>query len=197
MSNEPVRRRDWLVTAAFGMAGVGGVVALWPFVAAMGPDAETMAKRVTVNVDALKAPQVVTIGVGSIPVFLIKRTEEQLAALRGPQPYGTYRDRESVAPMQPAWAANWHRSLKPEIMICVPLCTYDPWMVLSRRDTLSEGTIMCPRCGSRYDLAGRVFKGLARQNLLVPPHRYVNASTIEFNETAVTQSTQALRGSPG
>jgi ubiquinol-cytochrome c reductase iron-sulfur subunit len=172
-------------------------MALWPFVAALGPDAEVMAKRVTVNVDALKAPQMVTIGVGSIPVFLIKRTEEQLAALRGPPPYGTYRDRESVAPMQPAWAANWHRSLKPEIMICVPLCTYDPWILVSRPGTLSEDSIICGRCGSQYDLAGRVFKGLARQNLLVPPHRYVNASTIEFNEIEVTQSMRASRGSPG
>jgi ubiquinol-cytochrome c reductase iron-sulfur subunit len=200
--SEPVRRRDWLATAAFGVAGVGGLLAMWPFVAALGPDADTMARRVTFNVSDLGRSPSATFGVGSVPVLIFIRTVAELTPLQRPpveretRTGGGYRDRDSVVPMQPAWAANWHRSLTPEIMICVPACTHDSCIV-RRPDTWDTDRIICPCCGSRYDLAGRVYAGPAKYNLIVPPHRYVDASTIEFNEAQVTQAMRALHAGPG
>ncbi len=180
MSSEPVRRRDWLVTAAFGMAGVGGVVALWPFVAALGPDQETLARRATFDTKLLNGTKRVVLAVHERPIAIFRRSDEELAWLRDSDRYATlaFRDRASVESRQPAWAKNWHRSLRPEIMICEVRCTRGDCVVseMFREDLL----MICPCCGSRYDLAGRAVMGPAPSNLRVPPYRFVDETTIEF-----------------
>ena len=199
MSNEPVRRRDWLVTAAFATAGVGGVMALWPFVAALGPDAETLARRVTFDTKVLNGTTPVSVNVHNRPVAVFRRTAEELAWLRDPSVRNgvgapvdfdgrTFRDRDSASPQQPIWATNWHRSLRTEIMVHEGMCTRGD-CVLSTQRVLAHA-IMCPCCGSRYDLAGRAYFGPASSNLRVPPYRFVDETTIEFL-TAEVLATQA------
>jgi ubiquinol-cytochrome c reductase iron-sulfur subunit len=195
MSDEPVRRRDWLVTAAFAMAGVGGAMAMWPFVAALGPDAETLARRSIFALSDLKGLEPKTISIDNLPITIFRRTEADLAWLQNP-PFGprrvgqatgyAFHDAESSASRQPAWARNWHRSLRPEIMVCVATCARGDCIV--QRSIVTGrivDTFQCPCCGARYDLSGRVFSGPARENLRVPPYRFIGPGTIEFLDAEV------------
>ncbi len=186
MSNESVRRRHFLATAAFATAGVGGLFALWPFVAAMQPDQETIARRVTFSTRDLIGTTRAMIGVRHRPVAIFRRTEEELGRLRDASAFNgrTFRDRDSNQSSQPVWAKNWHRSLRPEIMVCDGLCSRGD-CVLSQPGGFDSDAIVCPCCGSRYDLAGRVFAGPAPHNLSVPPYRFVDETTIEFVESEV------------
>jgi ubiquinol-cytochrome c reductase iron-sulfur subunit len=188
---ERPRRRDWLVTTAYTAAGVGATLALWPFVAAMLPDDDDKARRIFFDIKPLVGTRRVTIGVLNRPVMIYRRTPEQLAALRNPKmenktrdPYSpmgyAFRDRDSEERHQPDWAKNWHRSLRPEIMVCVAACTSDG-VIVSNFDGMADDWI-CPACGSRYDLAGRAYSGPAPSNLRVPMHRYVSEHEIEFRE---------------
>lgn len=193
MSNKPVRRRDWLVTAAFGMAGVGGAMALWPFVAALGPDQETLARRRIFELSDLQGREPTTINIDTLAITIFRRTEADLAWLKNP-PFGqrgvgqasgyAFHDADSNASPQPAWAKNWHRSLRPEIMVCAATCTRGDCKVRRTTDATIRvvDTLQCPCCGARYDLAGRVFSGPARENLRVPPYRFIGPGTIEFVE---------------
>lgn len=196
MSGEPVRRRDWLVTAAFGMAGAGGVMALWPFVAALGPDQETLARRQVFELSDLKGGEPATISIDSLPITIFRRTETDLRWLKKP-PFGqrdggqatgyAFHDADSAVSRQPAWAKNWHRSLRPEIMVCVATCTRGDCIVRRTTDAMTRvvDTLQCPCCGSRYDLSGRIFSGPARENLRVPPYRFIGPGTIEFVDAEV------------
>ena len=92
--------------------------------------------------------------------------------------YRYLRDRNSEISSQPESAKNSHRSLRPEIMVCVGWCTHDTVLL-----ALFQEEILCPACGSHFDLAGRVYSGWpALKNLRVPPHRYIDDNTIEFIE---------------
>jgi ubiquinol-cytochrome c reductase iron-sulfur subunit len=187
VSNEPVRRRDWLVTAAFTTAGVGGVVALWPFVAALNPDQETLARRVTFDTRLLTDPGRAVLEVQNRPIAILRRTEAELASLR--DEVRAPRDRDSNQSLQPKWAKNWHRSLRPEIMVFDAVCTRGDCMTSDMGR--SDFTMLCPCCGSRYDLAGRVLSGPAPSNLTVPPYRFIDEATIEF----VVRDVLAMRAS--
>lgn len=196
MSDQPpIRRRDFLITSALTAAGVGGAVALWPFIDSLNPAADTMARRVVIDIKPLTGTRKVTINVHQMPVVIFRRTEEELAALRNPTmpnktrdpllPIGyAFRDRDSEMPNQPDYAKNWHRSLRPEVMVCIGYCTHDPCIV-SRLPELGENLLLCPCCGSHFDAAGRAYSGPARENLRVPPHRYIDDNTIEFIEADV------------
>lgn len=188
---ERPRRRDWLVTTAFTAAGVGATLALWPFVAAMLPDDDDRARRVFFDIRKLVGTTRSLVGVSEQPVMIYRRTPEQLAALRdtktpnwtsdpkAPTYYG-FRDRDSEEPQQPDWAKNWHRSLRPEFMVCIARCTRDGTFITNVGGTLDGW--MCPACGSKYDLAGRAYAGPAPSNLRVPLHRFVSEHEIEFRE---------------
>jgi ubiquinol-cytochrome c reductase iron-sulfur subunit len=181
------------------------VLALWPFVAALGPTADTVARRVTFNTRDLIENAPAMIAVENRPIAIFRRTETELAWLRDPQMQNktrdpssfrghAFRDRDSDEPRQPAWAKNWHRSLRPEIMVCEAMCTRQDCVVTRTRsfksNTAFEDSIFCPCCGSHYDLAGRAFSGPAPHNLRVPPYRFLDATTIEFTVSDVL-ATQA------
>jgi ubiquinol-cytochrome c reductase iron-sulfur subunit len=179
---EPPRRRDLLTTVAFATAGVGATLALWPFIAAMNPDAETIAKRKTFDVLGLNGTERATIGVAGRPVLIFRRSPDELNALRDSQS-DQFKDRDSDRSIQPPWAKNWHRSLKPEIMVCVGNCTHEGCLVMKRPKY--DPLLVCPCCGARYDLAGRALAGPVLENLRVPPYRFIDATTIEFIEAEV------------
>lgn len=112
--SEP-RRRDLLTTVAFGTAGVGGLFALYPFIAALQPAQDTLAKRVTLDLRELDTIRRATIDVRGEPVLILRRTPDELAALRNPKlpnrtrdqdtPVGyAFRDRDSESSVQPALA---------------------------------------------------------------------------------------------
>lgn len=195
MSDAP-RRRDFLTTAAFATAGVGGLFALWPFIAALGPDQETLARRVTFDTSTLTGNSRVLVEVEKRPIAVFRRAESELVRLRSSDSFDghAFRDRDSSAPRQPVWAQNWHRSLRPEIMVCDGMCTHGD-CVLAQPRSFEPNSISCPCCGSRFDLAGRAYYGPAPSNLLVPPYRFIDATTIEF-AVADVMTTRASRAGP-
>lgn len=175
----PPRRRDLLTTAALTALGVSGGMALWPFIAAMQPADDVRAQRTTFDTKTLTGIAPTIVNVGQMPVMIFRRTPEDLVGLRTANP--KLRDADSAASRQPDWAKNWHRSLRPDIMVCIAMCTHGD--CLTQRLTPEE--LRCPCCGSTYDLAGRIASGPAQTNLRVPAHRFISETEIEFANATI------------
>jgi ubiquinol-cytochrome c reductase iron-sulfur subunit len=190
MANEVVdhgRRRFLTVTTAV-VGGVGVVAAVVPFIKSWEPSARAKAAGapVTIDISKIDAGQKVTYPWRSLPVFVVNRTKDQLAALPGLD--GRLTDPKSeVTDQQPKYAQNGNRSIKPEWLVIVGLCThlgcvpdYEPVMKPEPFDPNWKGGFYCPCHKSRYDLAGRVFQGVpAPKNLAVPPYHFIDDNTIQ------------------
>ncbi|WJW74839.1 ubiquinol-cytochrome c reductase iron-sulfur subunit [Thiohalobacter sp. IOR34] len=183
-------RRRLLTAATVVVGGVGAGFALVPFVESMLPSAKAKAAGAPVEADIskLEAGQMIRVEWRGKPVWIVKRTEEMLATL--PELEGTLSDPDSDMPQQPDYAKNPHRSIKPEILVLIGICThlgcsptFRPEVAPADLGPEWKGGFFCPCHGSRYDLAGRVYKGQpAPLNLVVPPHRYVGESVILVGE---------------
>ena len=195
MSETPVdsSKRTWLI--ASGCAGaVGGVAAAVPFVSTFQPSEKAKAAGAAVEVDisSLKPGEKVTVEWRGKPVWIIKRTPEQLAELPKLDPQ--LADPQSLrnpAEFTPEYARNGHRSIKPEVLVCVGICTHlgcspvDKFTPGAQPSLPSDwqGGFLCPCHGSTFDLAGRVFKNKpAPDNLEVPPHMYLSETKLLIGE---------------
>lgn len=173
-----VGRRRLLIgaTAAVGAVGVGGVAV--PFVKSWNPSAKAKAAGapVTADISQLEPGQRVTVEWRGKPVWVVYRTPEMLASIK--QLDGQVADPASEDEQQPDYAKNEFRSIKPEYLVLVGICThlgcsplFEPEKGAVSPDWL--GGFFCPCHGSRYDLAGRVYKSQpAPKNLPVPPYSY-------------------------
>ena len=183
-------RRNLLVaTAAVG--GVAGVVAAIPFGMSMLPSERAKAAGAPVEVDIsdLAPGQMKTVEWRGKPVWIINRTKEQLASLRNTD--DKVSDPKSEKLMQPDYCQNETRSIKPEIMVAVGICTHLGCSPTEKFKTGAEsgiaadwpGGFFCPCHGSTFDLAGRVYKSKpAPDNLEVPPHMYLGDAKIVIGE---------------
>ena len=183
------RRRLIIATAAVG--GAGAVVALVPFVSSLLPSERAKAAGAPVEVDIgkLESGQMMTVEWRGKPVWIINRTKEMLATL--PKLNDQVADPNSDKDMQPAYAKNENRSIKPEYMVVVGICTHLGCSPSSKFKTGAEegmpgdwlGGFLCPCHGSTFDFAGRVFKAKpAPTNLEVPPHVYLSDTRILIGE---------------
>jgi ubiquinol-cytochrome c reductase iron-sulfur subunit len=186
-------KRTWLI--ASGCTGaVGGLAVAVPFVSSFQPSERAKAAGASVEVDisALKPGEKLVVEWRGNPVWIIRRTPEQLAALPKTDPL--LADPQSLRKpdeMTPAYARNGHRSIKPEIMVAVGICThlgcspsdrFTPGAQPSLPDDWAGG-FLCPCHGSTFDLAGRVFKNKpAPDNLAVPPHMYLSETRLLIGE---------------
>ncbi len=179
-----VGRRRLLIgaTAAVGAVGVGFVAV--PFVKSWTPSAKAKAAGapVTADISQLEAGQKVVIEWRGKPVWVVRRTPEMLASLKKVESQLLDPSSEDVA-QQPEYAKNEFRSIKPEYLVLTGICTHLGCSPLFEPDKGKleaswEGGFYCPCHGSKFDLAGRVYKGVpAPKNLEVPPHTY-DADTI-------------------
>lgn len=187
-SMDPERRTWLLATSAVGVAATAAVAV--PFVSSFAPSERAKAQGASVSMDpAVVAPgEVKTVEWRGQPVWVMRRTPEMLATLEGMQGLA---DPASEKPQQPAYATNAHRSIKPELLVAVGICTHlgcSPNVVPqgSRNPSVPadwQGGFFCPCHGSTFDLAGRVFKNKpAPTNLLVPPHQYLADGTLLIGE---------------
>lgn len=175
-------RRRFLVGATAAVGGVGVVGAAVPFVASWNPSAkaEAAGAPVTVNISKIEPGQQVTVAWRGKPVWLVRRTEEMISDIK--KLNDTVKDPQSEAPQQPPYVEGILRSLKPELAVLVGICThlgcvptYRPEIAPADLGADWLGGFFCPCHGSRYDLAGRVYKAQpAPLNLEVPPYRYDN-----------------------
>lgn len=182
MSNDGVNagRRRFLVAATSVVGAAGAVGAAVPFVGSWFPSAKAKAAGapVKVNIAKVEAGQQMVAEWRGQPVFIVRRTEEILGNLK--KITADLSDPESKASVQPAYVDPEVRSIKPEILILVGLCTHLGCSPLFRPEVAPAdlgpkwvGGYFCPCHGSRYDLAGRVYKSQpAPLNLPVPPHSY-------------------------
>ena len=188
MANQGVNsgRRRFLTASTAVVGGVGAIFAAVPFIKSWNPSARAQVAGAPVEVDISKVEpgQRLTVKWRGKPVWLVHRTEEQLAALGKHD--ARLKDAASEQDQQPAYARNPQRSVKPEMLVLVGICThlgcvprYVPELEPQPFDSEWQGGFFCPCHNSRFDLAGRVFDGSpAPINLEVPAYRYVDDRNI-------------------
>lgn len=183
------RRKLLAATAVTG--GAIGVAAAVPFVASLTPSERARAAGAPVEADIskLEPGQMMTVEWRGKPVWIIRRTKEQLESLKKTD--GLVSDPSSEKKQQPDYAQNQHRSIKPEVMVMVGICTHLGCSPSEKFKTGAEsgidadwaGGFLCPCHGSTFDLAGRVYKSKpAPDNLEVPPHKYIADTRILIGE---------------
>ncbi|MFT5722669.1 MAG: ubiquinol-cytochrome c reductase iron-sulfur subunit [Motiliproteus sp.] len=183
MSNEGVNngRRRFLVASTSVIGAVGAVGAAVPFVASWNPSAKAKAAGAPAKADIskLEPGQQMIVEWRGKPVWIVRRTAETLANLE--KLSDKLADPASDEPQQPAYIPNTsQRSLKPEIMVMTGICTHLGCSPTYRPELAPEdlgadwlGGFFCPCHGSKFDLSGRVYKGVpAPTNLVIPPHVY-------------------------
>ena len=189
MANDEVNsgRRRFLTGTTAVVGAIGVAAAAVPFVMSFKPSAraQTAGAPVEVDISKLEQGQRLIEPWRGKPVWIFRRTPEQLAAL--PSLDENLRDPKSDNPDQtPAFAKNEARSIKPEIAVIVGVCThlgcsplYVPEMLPQPFDPKWKGGFYCPCHQSKFDLAGRVFQGVpAPENLEIPPYHFVNDNRI-------------------
>lgn len=182
MSNDGVNvgRRRFLVAATSVVGAAGAVGAAVPFVGSWFPSAKAKAAGapVKVNVAKIEPGQQIVAEWRGKPVFIVRRTDEILANLAKIE--GSMADPESKASVQPSYVDPKVRSIKPELLVVEGLCThlgcapsFRPEVAPADLGADWVGGYFCPCHGSRYDLAGRVYKAQpAPLNLPVPPYTF-------------------------
>ncbi|KRE88494.1 ubiquinol-cytochrome c reductase iron-sulfur subunit [Frateuria sp. Soil773] len=193
MANEVVDhgRRRFLTATTAVVGGVGVVAAVVPFIKSWEPSARAKAAGapVTVDLSKIESGQQLIVAWRSLPVFVVNRTKAQLDAL--PSVDSRLVDPKSdqgSADQQPKYAQNENRSIKPEWLVVVGICThlgcvpdYVPVIKPEPFDPDWKGGFYCPCHKSRYDMSGRVFSGVpAPKNLQVPPYHFVDDKTIQI-----------------
>ncbi|MDH5407153.1 MAG: ubiquinol-cytochrome c reductase iron-sulfur subunit [Gammaproteobacteria bacterium] len=190
MSNDGVdnSRRRFLTAATSVVGTVGTVGLVIPFAASMNPSAKARAAGAPVEVDISKLEPggMLTVEWRGKPVWVVRRTAENMADLKKNIDYLT--DANSDASKQPEYAKNYHRSRADhaDIIVMEGICThlgcspkYRPELVATDFDANWRGGYFCPCHGSKFDLAGRVYSGVpAPSNLIIPPHQYLSATVI-------------------
>lgn len=184
-------RRRFLVGATSVVGAVGTVGVAVPFVASWQPSARARAAGAPVQFDAskLEPGQQATVEWRGKPVWVARRDAAAIERIREIDP-GELRDPESKVPQQPDYVDPVLRSIKPEFIVLIGICThlgcvpsYYPEPGTAQFGSDWPGGYFCPCHGSRFDLAGRVYTGVpAPTNLEVPPYRFVSDTTIIVGE---------------
>ncbi len=194
----PPSRRDFLYLATGSVAAVGAAALVVPLVDQMNPDASTLAATGPVDIDISKiqpGERIVALWAAK-PVFILNRPQAVLDELRDPKHIARLLDPNSETRQQPGYAANWSRSIRPEFVVMVGICTHLGCVPLfePRPDPVNPapnwpGGFFCPCHASKYDLAGRVFRGVpAPFNLPIPPHHFPDEKTLRIGENPPGQN---------
>jgi len=185
------RKRRFLLAATSVAGGVAGIAAAVPSVASINPSARARAAGAPVEVDLSRVEpgMMVTVEWRGQPVWVVHRTREMIDSL--PKLDGAVVDPGSSMPMQPDYAKNEVRSIKPEYLVLVGICTHLGCSPSQKLAPVTEsglgdewpGGFFCPCHGSKFDLAGRVYKGVpAPANLRAPPYTYLSDTRLLIGE---------------
>jgi ubiquinol-cytochrome c reductase iron-sulfur subunit len=184
-------KRRFLLVASSVAGGAATLAAAVPFVWSMVPSARARAAGAPVEVDVSKVEPGMMIRAEwrSQPVWIVRRTKEMVEGLKAVDP--RLADPSSERPQQPDYARNEYRSRKPEWLVLIGICTHlgcSPTQKLQAgpESGLGEdwpGGFFCPCHGSKFDLAGRVFRDVpAPSNLVVPRYQFLTETTLRIGE---------------
>jgi ubiquinol-cytochrome c reductase iron-sulfur subunit len=176
------RKRKFLIAATSAVGGVAAAGVAVPLVMSMLPSARAKAAGAPVEVDISKIEpgMLLTVEWRGKPVWVVNRTKEMLDSLAKLE--DQLADPKSEMPQQPDYCKNENRSIKPEYLVAVGICTHLGCSPTYRKEVGAAdlgaewlGGFFCPCHGSRFDLAARVYKGVpAPTNLVIPPHQYLS-----------------------
>ena len=178
------RRLLTIATSGVGLMGAAGLAV--PFVGSMSPSAKAKAAGAPIEVDIskLESGQQIIVKWRGKPVWVIRRSSESLEMLASLR--NRLLDPDSKNQQQPAYAQNLYRSIKQDLLVLVGICThlgcspkYQPEIGALSFDDDWKGGFLCACHGSKFDLAGRVYRGVpAPSNLVVPPHQYLSDNVL-------------------
>jgi ubiquinol-cytochrome c reductase iron-sulfur subunit len=186
-------RRKWLIATSVA-GGVGTAAVALPLVSTFAPSEKAKAAGAPVEMDigGMQPGEMRTVEWRGKPVWVVRRTPEMLASLAKTE--GELADPKSERnpkDLTPAYAQNQHRSIKPEYLVAVGICSHLGCSPITKFETGAQpslpdnwtGGFLCPCHGSTFDLAGRVFKNKpAPDNLEVPPHMYASDTLLIIGE---------------
>ena len=187
-------RRRFLITSTSVVGAAGAVGAAVPFVGSWNPSAKARAAGapVKVNIGKLETDGLLVVEWRGFPVFIIRRSQATIDNIANMTDRVHDPDSDLAESKQPAYAKNPIRATeaRPEIMVFKAICTHlgcvpQYWDVNYTESGESQwyGGFFCPCHGSKFDMAGRVFKGMpAPSNLEVPPYRFESDNVIVIGE---------------
>ncbi|CUI08953.1 ubiquinol-cytochrome c reductase iron-sulfur subunit [Massilia antarctica] len=183
-----LNRRKWLLAGTGASGGAMLAAAAIPFVESLAPSeaAKAAGAPVELDINQIAPGALLTAEWRGRPVWILHRTERMLALLRGND--ARLADPRSEQQQQPPYAANPTRSIRPAVLVATGICThlgcvpvYRPDMAPADLGSDWNGGFYCPCHGSRFDLAGRVFKNVpAPANLEIPPHEYLSDTRLRI-----------------
>jgi ubiquinol-cytochrome c reductase iron-sulfur subunit len=186
-------RRTWIAITC-GAGAIGGAAVAVPFVSSFAPSERAKAAGAPVQADisALRPGEKMTVEWRGKPVWIVRRTEDQLATLKKTEAFlADPFSKRNPSELTPEYARNVPRSIKPEVLVCVGICShlgcsptdkFTPGPQPSLPDDW-QGGFFCPCHGSTFDMAGRVFKNKpAPDNLEVPRHMYLSDTLLLIGE---------------
>ena len=183
-------RRRFLTVATSAVGGVAAAGVAVPFLMSFAPSERAKAAGAPVEVDIskLESGQKINVEWRGKPVWVLSRTPEQLKNLSKIE--GDLLDPKCEAPQQPDYCKNATRSIKPEILVAVGICTHLGCSPTHRPDIAPAdlgpkwvGGFYCPCHGSKFDLSARVYNGVpAPKNMEIPPHKYLSDTVLLIGE---------------
>lgn len=194
MDNQEINqgRRRFLTLATAGAGGVATLGVAAPFAASWLPSEKAKAAGAPIEIDIskLEAGQMLIAEWRGKPIWVVNRTDQQLQDLDSVK--GQLADPDSMMEQQPEDCKNNTRSIKPNILVAVGICThlgcsptYRPDLAPADLGADWKGGFFCPCHGSKFDIAGRVYSSMpAPSNLVIPPHKYLNDTTIMVGSEA-------------
>ena len=185
-SNKSLNRRNFLANLTKVMGGVGGIFAVIPFLSTMSPSekAKSAGAPIEIDVSGLKPGAFKVVEWRGKPVWIVRRTAEMINNTQ--EDNDILSDPKSLEEHQPKYTQNKFRSLNPEYLVLLGVCThlgcsplYKPNSKTAELGLDWKGGFFCPCHGSKFDLSGRVHRGMpAPYNLEVPPYYFVSESRI-------------------
>lgn len=168
-------RRDFLVLTASAVGAVGAAAAVWPFIDSMNPSADVLAQSTTdVDLSQIEAGQAITVMWQGKPVFIRHRTPEEINAAEQ-TPMSELMDPESDEARVKKGKAQW--------LVVVGICTHLGCVPNGQKPSQDRGKYggwLCPCHGSLYDTSGRVRRGPAPTNLVIPPYTFLSDTSIRI-----------------
>jgi ubiquinol-cytochrome c reductase iron-sulfur subunit len=192
-ANIDFKRRRFLVAATTVVGGAGVAAVAVPFISAMNPSAKARSAGAPVRVDIsrLEPGQQISVEWRGKPVWILRRTQKMQEELDSSEFQKRLHDPDSlIKAQQPAYARKVLRTIKPEYLIVVAICTHLGCVPSFRPDVAPvdlgqdwPGGYFCPCHGSKFDFAGRVYKAVpAPTNLVIPPHHFLSGTEVLVGE---------------